>query len=211
MKHIVKQPEPAAFRRWKSAYPTAIYNDLHDDHRFPGANSARYELRRSLYDEQRGLCCYCEKLLTDNDFHVEHFRPKAAGMFPALQLSYGNLHACCGRVPSGSVDEHCGHKKSDDFDSRLISPLNPNCASHFRYDLAGNIFGTDADGTLTVNMLNLNSVLLVRSRKMLIEEFEDCDDVTYDADVAQHLNASASPLGEFYTTIQYLHNAGLLH
>jgi hypothetical protein len=46
---------------------------------------------------------------------------------------------------------------------------------------------------------------------MLIEEFEDCDDVTYDADVAQHLNASASPLGEFYTTIQYLHNAGLLH
>lgn len=211
MKAIEKTSEPEEFSLWKSTHPTAAYIDLGHDRLFPGAQRARWALRNTLLHEQKGLCCYCETRIDNGDFHVEHFRPKDSEMFPQLQLAYDNLHACCRKTALGGVDEYCGHKKANVFDTDLISPLEPDCAVHFQYDMMGGVSGTDQRGNITIAILNLNSKLLVRSRKSLIEEFEDLDDEDYLIEIAHHLDGTANPLGEFYTTIKYLHETSLLH
>ena len=214
MKHIVKQAEPADFSNWKSTYPEAEYEDLGNNDAFPGASNAKRALRSALLAEQHGLCCYCETRIDNGDFHVEHFRPKDRRRVPSfrpLQLEYSNLHACCRRIPAGISDEYCGHKKENEFDDRLVSPLEPDCEIHFTYDINGHIAGTDERGTETVRILNLDSVLLSTSRKRLIEEFEGFDDEEYTAEIHRHLDADAAVYGEFYTTIRYLHEAGKLH
>lgn len=211
MRRIVKRNEPRDLRVWKRRHPEACYDDLSHDARFPGAARAKAALRRALLKEQRGLCCYCETLIDDGNFHVEHFRPKDPRFFPHLQLSYDNLHACCHKIPCGGSEENCGHKKGNRFNENLVSPLEPDCESHFRYDLTGRIFPADQRGADTITMLNLNSALLRESRKALIEYFEDMDDDTYDLEITLHLDPDAYPLGEFYTTIRSLHHAGLLH
>jgi len=211
MKHIAKQAEPEDFRAWKATFPDATYSDLGHDRLFPGAQRARLALRSSLLDEQKGLCCYCETRIDSGDFHVEHFRPKDSSLYPELQLTYSNLHASCHKVAIGSADETCGHKKGNEFSENIISPLDPECASHFQFDNMGGISSTDEKGIETIAILNLNSVLLRRSRKRLIEEFEDMDDEDFEQEISYHLNPDANPLGEFYTTIEYLYKAGLLH
>lgn len=210
MKHIEKQSEPDDFVRWKQKYPDATYSDLGRDKKYPGAQKARWCLRASLVNEQKGLCCYCETRIDNGDFHVEHFYPKAEGLFPALQLEYLNLHACCRKQASGGVDDYCGHKKANQFSPNLISPLMPDCSKHFQYDMAGGVVGVDVMGSETVSILNLNSILLQRSRKNLIEYFEDLNDSEYSDEIARHLDPDANPLGEFYTTIEYLHEKNLL-
>lgn len=132
-------------------------------------------------------------------------------MFPGLQLTYTNLHASCHKVPTGAADETCGHKKGNVFSHRLISPLDTDCSIHFLFDNMGGICSNDVEGKETIAILNLDSALLRKSRKSLIEVFEDMDDESYESEIQRHLNPDASPLGEFYTTIEYLHNAGLLH
>lgn len=215
MKHIVKQAEPTAFSIWKSTYPHAEYEDLRNEAGFPGAITARIALRDSLLAEQHGLCCYCETRIDNGDFHVEHFKPKdrhRTPSFRSLQLAYDNLHASCRRVPDGLTENCCGHKKSNYFDDQLVSPLEPDCANHFQYDVNGHITGVDIQGRLTVSALNLDSSQLVASRKHIIEYFEDIeDDADYAAEIERHLSLTKSVYGEFFSTIKYLHEAGKLH
>ena len=210
MRKITKLTEPKEFSDWKSSYPAATYKDLGHDKLFPGAQTARWELRKSLLSEQKGLCCYCETRIDSGDFHVEHFRPKDPAYFPHLQLDYGNLHACCRKSPCGGEEEYCGHKKGNNFHNDLVSPLEPDCASHFAYDLDGGIKGTDHRGEISVSLLNLDSVLLRRSRKGLIEEFEDIEDSDFEKEITLHLDSTSDPMGEFYSAIEFLYNSGLL-
>ena len=210
MRHFEKLAEPEDFASWKAAHPAATFKDLGRDKLFPGAQKARWALRNSLQAEQRGLCCYCETRIDNGNFHVEHFRPKDPDMFPMLQLVYDNLHACCRKEAHGGADEYCGHKKANDFSEQLISPLEPDCSTHFQYDLNGGISGMDERGIETVSMLNLYSVLLRKSRKSLIEEFEDTESESFESEIARHLDATATPLGEFYTVIKHLYDSGLL-
>lgn len=213
MKHIHKQSEPADFSNWKARYPAAEYEDLWNEAAYPGADAARTALRASLLAEQHGLCCYCETRIDSGDFHVEHFKPKDRNRVPSfrpLQLVYANLHACCRRTPKKVPDEYCGHKKGNIFDPNLISPLEPDCAVHFRYEVDGHIAGSDLRGGLTERILNLDCVQLAASRRKLIEDFEDMDDEEYANEVAHHLDLSNAVHGEFYSAIKYLHEAGKL-
>lgn len=211
MKHIDKQSEPVEVTDWKVRNPHATFKDLRHEHSFPGAVAARLALRAALLTEQKGLCCYCETRIDNGDFHIEHFRPKDPALFPYLQLTYDNLHACCRKNAPGGPEEYCGHKKANEFSDLLVSPLETDCGSHFRYDAMGGIFANDERGRETISILKLDSVLLCRSRKNLIEEFEDMTEAEFGEEVAHHLNPDANPLGEFYTTIEYLHTHGLLH
>lgn len=211
MRHIEKSIEPKEFTDWKATHPDVVYSDLGRDKLYPGAQKARFALRDSLLAEQKGLCCYCETRIDNGDFHVEHFRPKDTHLFPELQLDYGNLHACCRKNPHGGDDEYCGHRKKNDFSDSLVSPLESDCSTHFIFDITGKVTGTDDRGKATVSILNLNSVLLTKSRKNLIEEFEDMDDETFDSEIKRHLDSETYPLGEYYTAIEYLYTAGLLH
>lgn len=211
MRHITKSNEPEEFSDWKDKYPGATYKDLRDEASFAGAEVARKALRVSLLSEQKGICCYCERRIVSGDYHVEHFKPKGTGLFPELQLEYSNLHASCGVVPSGCADEHCGHKKKDVFSNDLVSPLEPDCESHFIFDCDGGIDGSDKRGVETVKILNLDSGLLKRSRRVMIEYFEELDETEFEEELKNHLNPLSNPLADFYSTIEYLSSHGLLH
>lgn len=117
MKHIVKQEEPQKFLDWKNLagenwQPT--YGGL--------SGYPKKALKNSLMAEQGYICCYCERRLTDNESHIEHFRPQSD---PAVDpLDYRNLLCSCQNQLNKGEPRHCGNKKEDWFDEHLlVSPL----------------------------------------------------------------------------------------
>lgn len=123
MKHIIKTGEPASFTYWKRSNPTLRYDDL--------VGPPKQDLKNSLIAEQKHLCCYCERRITNADSHIEHFKPKGNPLYQYLELDYNNLHASCIKALSSGVEPQCGHKKGDTFSGTLISPLEANCADFF--------------------------------------------------------------------------------
>lgn len=211
MKYIKKNTEPEAFAQWKTENPNATYKDDLCRHRDNAASIARTALKRSLLAEQKFICCYCECEINETDSHIEHFRPKDATQFPELQLDYNNLLASCTKVPTGSPDEHCGHRKSNFFSTDLVSPLEPDCSSHFGYLMDGSVCGLDARGRITIQKLNLDSHLLNSKRKILIDYFLDIDSIEQaQKEIEEYLDESGVRLGEFFTMIRYLFSTGQL-
>jgi len=210
MKRIIKNTEPATFTSWKASHPGATYkNDLCNIND-ASALVVKASLKQSLLAEQKFLCCYCECRITDANSHIEHFRPKDPTMFPNLQLEYSNLFASCTKEPTGTIDEHCGHKKGNFFSSDLVSPLEPDCSNHFSYMMDGTISGTDQRGQVTVQKLHLDSALLNGQRKSVIDDFLDVDDELLDEEIATHLDEKGATLGEFFTMVEYLRRSGQL-
>lgn len=209
MKYIKKNLEPSQFSEWKSSHPGASYKDDLCNFNDSSARAARIALKRSLLAEQKYICCYCECRITDATSHIEHFRPKDASQFPQLQLDYSNLLASCTKTPTGSLDEHCGHKKGNFFSIDLVSPQEVDCSSHFGYMMDGSICGLDYRGNLTIQKLHLDSALLDTKRKMLIDYFLGFDDVDeLQQEIEDYLNENGSQLGEFFTMIEFLHSNG---
>lgn len=205
MKFIRKTNEPAEFSTWKTNNPNATYHDLCDTKKCQPKSS----LKDSLLKEQGYICCYCECRIYANSSHIEHFKPKGDSSYASLQLNYSNLHVSCTKTPTGSKDEHCGHKKGSDFSMKLVSPLESDCASHFSYTLDGHIGYTDDRGDVTVKMLHLDSELLNQQRKLLIDYFLSLQDDEIQGELDDHLDATKAKLGEFYTTIEYLRTQNL--
>lgn len=211
MKYIQKQAEPLLFTRWKAAHPDAKYSVDLSNVSDAAARAAKTALKNSLLAEQKYICCYCECRISDANSHIEHFKPKDPTQFPHLQLEYSNLFASCTKQPTGSPDEHCGHKKDNFYSSDLISPLEPDCSNHFAYKMDGTIEGTDVRGRLTVEKLHLDSALLDRQRKRLIDDFINIDDeAELQSEITEHLDTSKVVLGEFFTMVEYLHANGQL-
>lgn len=196
MKYIHKNNVPIEFTQWKNDHPGLLYNDLY--------GSVKRTLKNSLISEQKRLCCYCECYIESSTSHIEHFKPKDSnGPYAHLQLDYNNLLASCGIKPESGINEHCGHKKSNDYNSNLVSPLEPDCSSHFTYKMNGEINGKDARGKNTINLLHLDSALLNEQRRNLIDFFLGLGDEEMDKEIAIHLDETGSQLKEFYTMIEY--------
>lgn len=203
MRRILKNYEPSVFSSWKAQNPLAGYADLKRRNNL--ARSVKSDLRRYLLREQHFLCCYCECRIDEPDFHIEHFKPKDASLFPELQLEYTNLHACCHANSIGGEDESCGHRKGNYYSPLLVSPLETDCEAHFSYLLDGRMEGLDDRGTLTIEMLNLNSNLLCESRKKLIDFFlDDMNEEMRDSAIESHLNPDQAQYGEYYSMIELL-------
>lgn len=206
MKHIVKKGEPASFSVWKAAHPGAVYKDLN----LLVNRSVKADLKQSLLDEQGYICCYCEREVAENTSHIEHFKPKDSRLpYTHLQLDYTNLHACCNLYASSTAPRICGVKKDNVYDARLISPLEPDCASHFVYAYDGSVAPVAGDmrAVYTIRLLGLNSAFLQAMRKAVIDIFLDDDLTSEDVAVMKHdyLQTKANGhLNPFYTTIEQL-------
>lgn len=140
MRHIKKRHEPEAFTQWKtanSAFPL-VWEDL--------ATDAKRGLRDALMAEQGHICCYCGTRIKSSDgkcvakgehehetgIVVEHLKPRS--VFPDLTFEYNNLLASCsgGQTDAPPRMLHCDKKKGDWYDEELmVSPLSPDCESHF--------------------------------------------------------------------------------
>ncbi|MGX7950697.1 retron system putative HNH endonuclease [Oleidesulfovibrio alaskensis] len=204
MKHIIKQGEPRALWDWKALanedwMPT--YDDL--------AGETKKAVKGALMGEQGYICCYCERRLTDNDSHIEHFQPQRD---PAVDpLDFSNfLCSCQNRIKKGEP-RHCGNLKDDWFDSDLlVSPLTPDCENRFSFTGDGVINPADADdkaAAQTIKKLGLDIPKLNALRTKAIEPFLDdrLSNEEMQIFVSGYLNRDASgQFGEFWTTIRYL-------
>jgi len=204
MKYIVKGPEPQAFANWKASgnnnwHP--IYDNLDRD--------TKKAVKDALMDEQGYLCCYCERRLTTDDSHIEHFKPQSDESVDPLDFS-NMLCSCQSNVRQGKP-LRCGHRKGDWFDDELlVSPLDPSCEGRFSFTGDGHIKPTkenDVAAEETIKRLGLDIGNLVESRAKAIEPF--LDDTLAEEDLKRLVSGylqkdNQGTYGEFWTTIRYL-------
>ena len=204
MKHIVKDRNTPLFDKWKASdnedwQPT--YEDLR--------GTEKKEVKDSLMKEQGYICCYCERRLTDDDSHIEHFTPQSNNAVDPLD--YSNMLCSCQNQLVQGDDRHCGVSKGNWFDKDLlISPLYLDCEGHFAFTADGKIHPdneSDVAATKTIEKLKLDIGILNDSRKKAIEPFlyEGLDGEDFLKFVNGYLKKNSSGMfGEFWTTINYI-------
>ncbi len=204
MKHIVKQGEPGAFADWKARANEnwqPVYDDL--------AGEPKNAVKMALMAEQGYICCYCERRLTNDDSHIEHFRPQSD---PTVDpLDFGNLLCSCQNQLKKGEPRHCGNLKGEWFDrDLLVSPLIPGCEDRFAFTGDGEIkslVDNDLASSETIKKLGLDIPKLNALRAKAIEPFldEGLSPQEMRAFVSGYLNKDASGrFGQFWTTIRYL-------
>ena len=170
MRFIQKRPEPKEFADWKSLanenwQPT--YDDLSGD--------VKKAVYNSLIMEQEHICCYCERELHSNDYHIEHLNPQSNG--GGDDLDYSNFLCSCLQSTEKGEPLHCGKLK----DNKIIPvhPFQKDCQSKFTYTASGEIAGGDQDSNDIIKILGLNIKKLIDMRKKAYEPFLT-DDMTPD-------------------------------
>lgn len=162
MRYIEKHStEPEGFSRWKKNNAKANWNDF-------STSAEHRELREQLLAEQIGMCCYCEVMLTVDDAHIEHLKPKSK--YQQERFAYDNLLASCNRK------ESCGHKKGTWYRPDMVSPLAKGCEQRFTYTLDGRIIPSDKEDKLaseTIEQLGLNCAKLKDRRKSIIKALDN--------------------------------------
>ena len=170
MRYIEKKTAPTVFIEW--------LHKISPDWQPSFSNMSKivkHGLKVALIEEQLGLCCYCESKLKEQDSHIEHLRPQT--LFPDLALDYNNMLCSCQANLKRGAPRHCGNAKGDWFDEeKLISPLDRNCASHFRFTGDGHIKPNkeeDIAAKKTIEYLALDIPKLVDSRQRVLTAFLD--------------------------------------
>lgn len=131
------------------------------------------EVRKSLRDEQRGICCYCLGPIESeiNSIKIEHFQCQA--FFPDMQLDYRNmLGACMGNEGQPREKQHCDSFKAND--TLVFNPANSTFAIQniIEYGSDGTIRSTNATFNEQLSdVLNLNVVHLKSNRKAALDGF----------------------------------------
>ncbi len=156
-------------------------------------------LRKQLYKEQRGLCCYCMKKITVENSSIEHFLPES--IFPENETDYFNLYLAC-RYSEGlkGGKQYCDKSKGNKLIGKYIGYLHNDsgknvitkCEDLIQYNEDGYIlpnktgfktirkFYTDYSSLAaqekellgTIEILNLNCKSLVNERAKFIADFK---------------------------------------
>lgn len=201
MKHIVKQSEPQELLTLKASgnddwIPS--YSDLD--------GGAKVATKDALMAEQGYICCYCERRLTPDDSHIEHFKPQSDKSVDPLD--YSNMLCSCQNILSKEEPLQCGHRKGNV--EIAISPLEPSCEARFSFTGDGRIDSATPDDTAAINTIETLGLAIPKlnaSRAMTIEPFLESD--LTEAEVRQFVSGylqqdNQGSYGEFWTTIQYL-------
>jgi uncharacterized protein (TIGR02646 family) len=169
VRQISKGAEPAKLRQYRLTSDNPSYPGLAD---IPGAMQ---ELRKSLVQEQRGLCCYCMRRINDGPLvmKVEHWQSQAK--HEREQIRYANLlGACLGGQDQLGSEKHCDTSKKD-RDLRF-SPANPDhqIEKRVRYELDGKIRSDDPEFDAQLDeVLNLNLRVHRNSRKAMLDAVQE--------------------------------------
>jgi uncharacterized protein (TIGR02646 family) len=143
MKYIKKGKEPNSlteYRKQKNAY-------------FDGYPQ-KIDLRKSLLKEQKYICCYCMKRISQNkvelddsgeeQMRIEHWKSK--NKYPELQLTYNNLlGACTGNKGKPEHLQHCDVRKGNA--ELKINPTVFSCENLIKFKKNGKIYSDDNEIT----------------------------------------------------------------
>lgn len=187
MRTITKHSEPRSLAELR-ARPGAVFDErgLRFVEAQEGGNpmltdDEKQELREKLWNEQRGLCCYCcNGIIADqNGMRIEHWKPLSK--YPQHQLDYWNLMAACPGNEGDAGREHCDVCKGDKELSKNPSDPNDRIDDIMHYLTNGEVRSSDQtfDSELGVNpdmvginsarVLNLNVAFLRNNRIGVLE------------------------------------------
>lgn len=125
-------------------------------------------------------CAYCESAIHRGG-HIEHFRHKGQGGYPALTFVWSNLFLVC------DAREHCGHYK----DKRSTQPYNPadlikpdvDEPTHFLHFHSSGEVRVRSHAELdkadirraseTIRVLGLNAGMLKSARERAVRAYKD--------------------------------------
>jgi uncharacterized protein (TIGR02646 family) len=132
------------------------------------------DLRRSLTDEQHGLCCYCtSRVKADRSaMKVEHWQCQTG--FPQRQLAYANLLAAC----SGGEGKPLRQQHCDSLKGNNSLMWNPADAAHViesrvEYLADGTIRSPDPAFDAELNaVIGLNQPHLRNNRKGVLDSIK---------------------------------------
>lgn len=204
MKYILKRKAPVEFTGWKGM----TCEDWQPTYEVLSGN-VKKAVKTSLMGEQGYICCYCERRLTDDDSHIEHFRPQ--GDSAVNPLDFNNMLCSCQKRLKRGEPRHCGNLKGNWFDMELlISPFEPSCEKRFAFTGDGKIkagVSKDRAAVETIGRLGLDISKLNDMRAKAIEPFldESLSEKDMNLFVSGYLRMDHSGMyGEFWTTIRYL-------
>ena len=169
MKYIKKQVPPLEFvgclnKESSDWHPT--FDKLQ--------NPEKEVVREALFNEQHGLCCYCEcRIICDHTMvHIEHLYPQS--LYSNMTVDYNNLLLSCNGqdLHENNSPCHCGMYKDSHDPIDMISPLDPTCETHFTCREDGTIDACDESDSKAKNTISyngLNAPHLKRDRKAIFE------------------------------------------
>jgi uncharacterized protein (TIGR02646 family) len=132
MLFIEKTKPPRSLIKFIALQKSASLHPSYSDLRSPFVE----DLDRLLFEQQKGLCCYCMQALpTDTRKRTrEHFLPQSK--FKQEEVNYYNLYLAC-TERDGTNSGHCDKTKGDILISKYIG--HPNCGDFFKYNDKGEI------------------------------------------------------------------------
>lgn len=162
MRAIRKQNEPHSLTLHRNSQH-ASYDNYQDKDR----------LRRSLVEEQQGICCYCMQRIQPHSegMKIEHWHCQTH--YPVEELTYRNLlGACLGNEGQPFKEQTCDTRKGDQTLAR--NPADPThpIEAFIRYLGNGRIESHDPVFDQQLNeVLNLNHPNLVSNRRAILDSF----------------------------------------
>ncbi len=175
MRWIKKTSAPSSFQKYIKE-PNANFNSN---------TCPKKELRKSLFDEQSGICAYCQQKLPEEkgqpkslkvsiEHHCEQAICNGQNGTQDKRLDYSNLFAVCiGRI-GVPIKLHCDshkaevNKKPNKVLPMKINPLNKNHISTIKYLRSGIIKSTNPEFDKELNnilQLNLSYLKDMRRKK----------------------------------------------
>jgi hypothetical protein len=146
-------------------------------HRLPTPPVRHYRSYRLLIREDFQECCaYC--LLHEffvhgeQDFELDHFKPKSNEMFAHLKNDYKNIYYSC-HVCNRNKHAHWPPSELIAKGVRFIDPCKEDFATHYKQEDNGYWRPLTPAGAYTAKLLRLNSTQLVTFRRWLIELMHD--------------------------------------
>lgn len=175
MKSIRKNPEPKSLTEHKTKSHADFDNYAPQD---PD------ELRRALFAEQGGICCYCMERIrvSADEMKIEHWQCQTG--FPELQLAYSNLLGACrgNQIIYQEKDPRKFPKDQQTCDTRKADLTLSKNPSDPAYSIEGNIIYSSG-GTISAsdenlngelsNVLNLNHIRLVNARMAILRSVKN--------------------------------------
>lgn len=181
MRPVVKTGSPACLSDWIAAQIEAGASI--DYYSFTNGK----ELKEYLLTEQFGLCAYTGRAVQTWQTTIEHIKPYSIcrnELNASLQtvgddVAYENLLATHKayidkplKPPYGDYPDNLYGEavRGDWYDTDYISPLEPDCHTHFSFDLNGHIASETVRGTAMIRNLRLNHPRLTEDRGAAIDE-----------------------------------------
>jgi TIGR02646 family protein len=131
-------------------------------------------VRENLLSMQENRCAYCERAVTAQNGHIEHFRKRS----PHIQYTFvwGNLfYSCMDKQTCGKwKDKHV--KPSLDYYAKLLNPREDNIEKFLVFTAIGDVAVRDdcseedkERAAETIRVFHLNAPHLARKRREILE------------------------------------------